>query len=152
MEHMQAPAPSPGESWRGSGQGGREPVAHLASASGSEVHSWLGFHSPEVFLTLLAPGLLRNCPQPTCVCVCVYVFWSSLSPSCEETPAVLDAWGSTRAQPLLGSTDWCREQTAAGGECGGATEGCEGRGNVPRSMAGCLLPWGGRGAPWKKDT
>ena len=63
--------PLPGKPWQSSGQGGREPVGNLASARGSEVHCRLGIHSPSVSLTLVAPGLLQNCPQPPCLCLWV---------------------------------------------------------------------------------
>lgn len=54
----------PGMSWQGLGQHGREPVADLASAKGSEVHSCPGIHSPKIFLALAALGLLRPCLSP----------------------------------------------------------------------------------------
>ena len=76
----------PGMSWQGLGQGGRGPVADLASARGSEVHSCPGIHSAKVLLTLAALGLLQPCLGPP-----VYIYQS----------CCLSLWGDT-AGPKTG--------------------------------------------------
>lgn len=84
-----------GSTWGDRGSRGREPGLPKRKRG----PLLLGVYSPKVFLTLVALGLLWNCPQPACLCSRILVV---VTGTCRG-PTPCRGYASVQSEPFWGS-------------------------------------------------